>query len=69
MRRGCRPAPLTVRTFALGGPLNDTRQIEQLDFGIVVVDDTRNAREGCEFVGSRFALGASEVRQQGGLAN
>ena len=38
------------RTFALGCTLNDTRQIQQLNLGIIVMDDARNAGQGCEFL-------------------
>ena len=37
-----------LRTFALRGALYDTRQIQQLDLGIVVVDNAGDARQSGE---------------------
>uniref|UniRef100_A0A182IKF5 Uncharacterized protein n=1 Tax=Anopheles atroparvus TaxID=41427 RepID=A0A182IKF5_ANOAO len=60
---------LPTATLALGGPLDDTGQIEQLYVGTLVLDHTRDAGERRELVVGRFALGFGERRQQRRLAD
>ena len=43
---------LPSTTFAVFGALDDTWEIEHLDFGAIVHDLTGDRREGCELVGS-----------------
>jgi hypothetical protein len=62
-------AHLPSPTLALRCSLNDSRQIQQLDLCVIVVDDAGNARERCELVCSCFRLCASKDGQQGGLAD
>ena len=38
-------------TFALCSTFNDSRQIQQLDLGIIVVNDARYTCERCELIG------------------
>ena len=42
---------LPSSTLSVSSALDDTRQIQELDFCVVVVDYTWNAGQGCEFVG------------------
>lgn len=58
---------LSAPTLALGGTLNDTRQVKQLYVGTLVLDDTRDAGKGCELVGGSHALGVGQGAQQGTL--
>ncbi len=37
-------------TFALGSALNDSGKIKQLNLGVIVMDDSRNACEGRKFL-------------------
>lgn len=57
------PAP----TLALGGTLDDTRQIQQLYVGTFVLYDARDAGKGCELIRGSNALGVGEGAQQGTL--
>ena len=52
-----------VLTFALCSSLNDTRQIQQLDFCIIVMDDSRYTGQGGELIGCHLRRCASELRQ------
>jgi len=58
------PASLTLRS-----PLDDPRQVEQLDLGALVVDDAGDARERGELVPGGLGLGAREKREEGRLAH
>lgn len=42
---------LTTTTFTLRGTLNNTWQIQELNLGVVVVNDTRNTCQCCELIG------------------
>lgn len=60
---------LSTATLAVLGPLNNSRQIEQLDVGALVVVDTRDASERCELVVSGFGVGAGELAEKSGLSD
>lgn len=53
---------LATTPLALGGALNDTRQVQQLYVGALVLDHTRNAGQGgelivcCGFLGKSFKI-------------
>eukprot|EP00053_Salpingoeca_punica_P020781 m.212348 g.212348 ORF g.212348 m.212348 type:complete len:417 (+) comp20083_c0_seq1:2736-3986(+) len=55
---------LATTTFAVLGTLNDTRQVEELDLGALVADDTRHRRQRGELVGSHLRVHTSKVGQQ-----
>lgn len=63
------PPHLPSPTLALCSTLNDTRQIEKLDLGIVVVDDTRDACKGGELISSCLRLGAGKLVQKRRLSH
>lgn len=50
----------SVRTLALRCAFDDTRQIQELDLGVVIVDDTRNARQRGE-LHSRAQMSTNEL--------
>ena len=60
---------LPTTTLAIGGPLNNTRQIEQLHFGIVDHQVAGDAGERRELVGRSLTLRITELVEQGGLAH
>lgn len=62
-------AHLPSSALALCCSLNDTGQIQQLDLGVVVVDDTRDACQRGELIRSCLRVCACELGQQGGLSN
>lgn len=43
---------LSSSTFSLSGTFDNTGQIQELDFGVVVVDDTWDASQGGELISS-----------------
>jgi hypothetical protein len=65
-----RAAPhLPAAALALRGALDDTRQVQQLDLGVVVVDDAGDACEGGELVRRGLRLCACQLGQQRRLAD
>lgn len=50
---------LSTTTLAVLGAFNDTRQIQQLDLGALVLDASGNSCERCELVGCYFRVDAS----------
>jgi hypothetical protein len=60
---------LPAAPLAVGGALDDAGQVEQLDLGVVVADDARDARERRELVGRRLGGRSGQDGQQGGLAD
>lgn len=46
---------LTTATFSILRTLNNTREIEHLDLGAVILNLTGYSGQGCEFVGGRCA--------------
>jgi hypothetical protein len=62
-------AHLPSSTLALCCPLNDTRQIQQLYLGVVVMDDTRDACQRGELIRSCLRVCARELSQQRGLSH
>ena len=41
---------LPTTSLALGSPFDDSRKIEELDFGVIVLNDSRNASKRGEFI-------------------
>ena len=58
------PSPLTLRS-----PLDDTRQIQNLDLGAPILQHTRDSRQRGERVGCGFGLGPRDLAQEGGLSD
>mmetsp|Transcript_8907 Transcript_8907/g.21477 ORF Transcript_8907/g.21477 Transcript_8907/m.21477 type:complete len:326 (+) Transcript_8907:385-1362(+) len=65
----CHGDDLPTAAFALGGALDDSRKVEQLDLGVVVVDDPGDASERRELVGRGLGLCPGELGQQRRLAD
>lgn len=63
-RNDLAPAPPPLRRA-----LDDARQVQQLDLGVPVVDDARNAGQGRELVGGRLGLRAREGGEERGFAD
>ena len=55
---------LTTSSFALSGSFDDTGQVEQLNVGVLVLDDTRNTGQRSKLVSSCGTLGLSQGAQQ-----
>eukprot|EP00047_Mylnosiga_fluctuans_P001872 m.222272 g.222272 ORF g.222272 m.222272 type:complete len:496 (+) comp10733_c0_seq1:131-1618(+) len=60
---------LATTTLAILGTLNDSRKVEQLDLGTLVVDDTGHGRQCRELVRCDLGVHAGQVRQERGLAD
>lgn len=60
---------LSTSTLAFGSAFNDTRQIEDLDLGTFVLEDTRLACEGGEFVRGCFRLGVGNFGEETRLSD
>ena len=60
---------LAAPPLALRGPLDDPWQIQQLDLGLVVVDDAGDAGQGGELVRRYLRLRPGEQAEQGRLAH
>ena len=58
---------LSTSSFALGGSFDDSGQVEQLDVGVLVLDDARDAGQRRELVGRRHTLGLRQGAQQSRL--
>ena len=56
-------------SLSLGGALDDSRQIQELNLRVVVMDDARNTSQRCELVRCRLGVRARELRQQRGLSH
>ncbi len=56
-------------SLSLGCTLDDAGQIEQLDLGVVVVDDSGDAGESGELVGCREGGRVCDASQQSGLSH
>mmetsp|Transcript_41870 Transcript_41870/g.132018 ORF Transcript_41870/g.132018 Transcript_41870/m.132018 type:complete len:293 (+) Transcript_41870:287-1165(+) len=56
-------------SLAVLGPLDDTREIQQLDLSSLVPDDARDTGQGRELVGSRLRVRPRHLRQQRRLAD
>ena len=63
-RRHVPTADLSPAALALGGTLDDPRQVEQLDVGAVVLDDARDAGERGELVAGALRLRLRQRAQQ-----
>lgn len=59
---------MPTSTFSISGTLNNTREIEKLDLGIVVVDDSGNASESSELIGCWKGSGVCDAGEKSGLA-
>eukprot|EP00962_Isochrysis_galbana_P030560 scaffold9920_cov122-Isochrysis_galbana.AAC.1 len=64
-----RHAHLPPPALALGGALDDSRQVQQLDPAVLVVDHARDAGERGELIRRGLRLGAGEGGQDGRLAH
>lgn len=56
---------LTSTALALGGTLNDTRQIENLNLSAAILQHTGNRCQGGESIGSNLALRLGDLGQEG----
>ena len=53
---------LPTAPLAFRGSFNDTRKIEKLDFGIIVMNNSRNASKCCELIWCSFRMCPSQHR-------
>mmetsp|Transcript_8795 Transcript_8795/g.21739 ORF Transcript_8795/g.21739 Transcript_8795/m.21739 type:complete len:274 (-) Transcript_8795:304-1125(-) len=60
---------LPASPLALRRPLDDTRQVQQLDLRVVVVNHARDAGQGGELVRSRLRVRPRELREQRRLSH
>ena len=60
---------LSSSTFSFSGTFNDTGKIQKLDFGIIVVDDTRNAGQGGKFISCWEWLSVSDGAEESGFTD
>mmetsp|Transcript_35824 Transcript_35824/g.94098 ORF Transcript_35824/g.94098 Transcript_35824/m.94098 type:complete len:383 (-) Transcript_35824:305-1453(-) len=60
---------LPATALALGGTLDDTGKVEQLDASVPVVDDAWDARQRGELVGGRLRFGRRECAEDSRLAH
>lgn len=60
---------LPTTTLALRSALNDTRQIENLNFSTSILEYTRNGSERGERVGCNFGLGLGDFRKESRFAD
>ena len=60
---------LSTTTFALSSAFDDTGQIEKLNLGAFVLDDTGHTSQSRELVGGDLALGVGDGGEQSGLAD
>lgn len=67
-RFGCRD-DLSTSAFSFRGPLDDTGQIEELNFGTAIFQDTRNGCQGGEGVGRDFGSRLGDLGQECRLAD
>lgn len=65
----CDRNDLTATAFAIFGALDDTREVKHLDLSTIVYDLAGNCCEGCELIGGRFRVRASQLRQQSTFAD
>lgn len=64
----CHCDDLSSLALALRSSFNNSREIQKLNFGIIIVDDARNAGEGGELVGSAEGSSVGDAREESGLA-
>lgn len=60
---------LSTTALALRSALNDTRQIENLNFRTSILEHTRNGSERGERVGCNFGLGLGDLRKESRFTN
>lgn len=56
-----------MHTFALRGALDNAGKIQQLDLGLIVMDDAGDAGERGELIGRNLRLGAGQDCENCGL--
>ena len=65
----CYRDDLLTATFPLCSTFDDARQVEQLDFGIIVMNDSGNARQSGELICSRERCGVGDTCEQSGFSD
>lgn len=60
---------MSASTLAFGSTLNDSGEIEDLDFGPTILEDAGDSGEGGEGVGGDFGFCLCDFREEGGLAD
>jgi len=65
----CRRDNLATTSLALGSTFDNTRQIQNLDLGTAILQDTGNGSQRGEGVGGSLALGLGDLRQESRLSD
>lgn len=60
---------LSSSSLSVLGTFNDSWQVEQLDFGTLVADESGDCGESCEFILGHFGIDTRDVGQQCGFAD